>query len=44
MTLTEADNWLKGFAAWFEWNAPLLVADNESRITDSKSEEINDPY
>ena len=24
MTLTEADNWLKGFAAWFEWNAPLL--------------------
>ena len=24
MSITEADNWLKGFTAWFEWNAPIL--------------------
>ena len=24
MSLTEADNWLKGFTAWFDWNAPIL--------------------
>ena len=24
MTLTEAKNWLKGFAAWFKWNASIL--------------------
>ena len=23
MSITEADNWLKGFAAWFDWNAPI---------------------
>ena len=24
MSMTEADNWLKGFTAWFDWNAPIL--------------------
>ena len=24
MSLTEADNWLKGFTALFDWNAPIL--------------------
>ena len=24
MSITEADTWLKGFTAWFEWNAPIL--------------------
>ena len=24
MSLTEADNWLKGFTAWFKWNASIL--------------------
>ena len=24
MSITEADNWLKGFTAWFDWNAPIL--------------------
>ena len=23
MSLTEADTWLKGFTAWFEWNASI---------------------
>jgi hypothetical protein len=24
MSLSEADNWLKGFTVWFDWNAPIL--------------------
>ena len=24
MSLMEADNWLKGFTAWFDWNAAIL--------------------
>ena len=24
MSITETDNWLKGFTAWFDWNAPIL--------------------
>ena len=31
MSITEADNWLKGFTAWFEWNAPIL--DTKDPIT-----------
>ena len=31
MTLTEAENWLKGFAAWFNWNASIL--DSKSPVT-----------
>ena len=26
MSLTEADTWLKGFTAWFEWNASILIS------------------
>ena len=28
MSITEADTWLKGFTAWFEWNAPILDTKN----------------
>ena len=31
MTLTEAENWLKGFTAWFKWNA--LILDNKCPVT-----------
>ena len=31
MTLTEAENWLKGFTAWFKWNASIL--DNKCPVT-----------
>ena len=31
MTLTEAENWLKGFVSWFKWNAPIL--DSKSPAT-----------
>ena len=24
MSITEANNWQKGFTAWFDWNAPIL--------------------
>ena len=31
MTLTEAENWLKGFVYWFNWNASIL--DSKSPVT-----------
>ena len=31
MSITEADNWLQGFTAWFEWKAPIL--DTKDPIT-----------
>ena len=31
MTITEAENWLKGFVSWFKWNAPIL--DNKDPAT-----------
>jgi hypothetical protein len=31
MSLSEADNWLKGFTAWFDWNAPIL--NNKDPVT-----------
>ena len=31
MTLTKAENWLKGFTAWFKWNAPTL--DKKTLVT-----------
>ena len=31
MTFTEAENWLKGFTAWFKWNS--LILDRKCPVT-----------